>query len=283
MKTNTKANTSTQKSAWLACAIFFIQLLSPQPLSAQIALEIFDYGPSYPVLPGQNGGSGFGGAWTQTSVYPGGNLVFVEPGSLIYPHVPSAGEKMVFFGGNTAGLPWSETVTRPFSLAQDNKTLSFYYLYKVENPSQLYYTEFNFLGSLFNLRMHFQNINPGDDPSLLLIEDISTGMNILAGTNLIYGEVTLGAGNDALNLWLNPDLLALGPPGFSTSAFDYGSLTGIRIIASSFDDNPLGGLRYDEILVVPEPGSFVLLLGALVFALLCRKRVGCSATVASQK
>ncbi|MFQ3577480.1 MAG: hypothetical protein SNJ52_00500 [Verrucomicrobiia bacterium] len=268
-------NTTRRWTLLLAAA-----LCTAGALQAQIISEQFDY-PANDPLPGANGGIGFGGAWAQESVFPGGILFYSIADSLTYPGVAEVGNRLSFFGGNGASpsdppVAFFEKVNRPFASTIGPGTYTFYYLFEVATPADLFYSDFQLLGTESNLRLHFQKFVVSDDPTELLVEDNATNLFLNAGTNLIYGQLTLnGVGNnDSLSIWMNPDITNPGTPGYTLSSFDYGLLTGIELTAQSFDTISSGAISYDAITIIPEPPIHGLLIGGMVFLLaLIRRRL----------
>jgi hypothetical protein len=273
---NLSGNKSNMRTALRAgAALLFAAFCTSQALQAQIISEQFDY-PANDPLPGANGGVGFGGPWVQENVFPGGNLFFSIAGSLSYSGVPEVGNRLSFFGGNGApvGDPpvaFFEKVNRPFASSIGAGTYTFYYLFEIATPADLVYADFQLLGSESNLRLHFQNAS-----TQLLVEDNATNLFLHAGTNLIFGQLTLnGVGhNDSVSIWMNPDITNPGTPGFTIGSFDYGLLTGIELTAQSFDTTSTGAISFDSIVIIPEPSTSVLLGCALgLLAFLRRRKV----------
>lgn len=228
--------------------------------------EPFDYPNGDPIV-GANGGTGFSAAWAQESVFPSGNLFYSIAGSLTYTDVPTEGGNLTFYGGNVPST-WFEKVERPFASSLTAGTFTFYYLWQVTDFSALEYADLQLVGSTNNLRLHLQNLIPGDDPTRLLLDGNDTGLNLSTGVNLIYGQVTLGAGNDPVSLWLNPVLASLGSPDFTLSSIDFGDLIALELTGFASD----GLIIYDAITVIPEPGTWMLLVMGGGLLALCRWR-----------
>ena len=120
-----------------------------------------------------------------------------------------------------------------------------------------------------------------------------TGTFAAGTTHLILGSMTVGAGNDSLSVWIDPDVNAAGGPGglpaanFTSTTVDFmDSVSRIGVPISDFDtDNTQDdtahvdairvsdtGTAFQDVTgVIPEPSAFALFgLGGL--ALILRRR-----------
>jgi hypothetical protein len=91
-------------SIFTAAAIFF----ATSPARATLVLEDFNYGTGSGAISGQNGGTGWGGAWTGG----GTSLIQYIPTGLIFADVPSSGGAAKFVGQGP--------ITRSFAAAFDH-------------------------------------------------------------------------------------------------------------------------------------------------------------------
>jgi hypothetical protein len=91
-------------SLLVAAAVFFVT----SPAHATLVLEDFNYGTGSGAINGQNGGTGWGGAWTGG----GTSLIQYIPTGLIFADVPSSGGAAKFVGQGP--------ITRPFAAAFDH-------------------------------------------------------------------------------------------------------------------------------------------------------------------
>jgi hypothetical protein len=237
---STRARISRLESAGRACgrAFVVIGLLATfaalAKARATTSLEGFDY-PSGENVAGQNGGSGWAGAWGSKS---GNGTIVAESGSLTYPGIVSTGEKMRFTGVAATG---STTVSyRDLETALDNGT---YYI--------------RFLAQNLNEgRRHFGLGLFGSAERALLGQGSTYGswtLNHVNGiTNASYTNMLVSAvdssdvallvlkleileGPERVTFWVNPDLskpenvaTAVGGTSYLTDN-DYVQITRLRI------------------------------------------------------
>ena len=89
----------------VAAALFLVAI---SPAHATLVLEDFNYGTGSGAINGQNGGTGWGGAWTGGGV----SLIQYIPTGLIFADVPSSGGAAKFVGQGP--------ITRSFAVAFDH-------------------------------------------------------------------------------------------------------------------------------------------------------------------
>jgi hypothetical protein len=115
-----------------------------------------------------------------------------------------------------------------------------------------------------------------------------TGTFSAGTTHLLLGQMTVGVGNDTLNVWVDPDVNAAGGPSglgtanftsttvdFAASITDIGAAgskgTAAEVYSDAFRLSDTGTAFFDVTGVVPEPSTTALLgLGGL--ALIFRRR-----------
>jgi hypothetical protein len=213
------------------------------------SVENFVYEPGT-ALVGQTGGGGFSGAWSQneeTFFDPAGSgantFMTVAAGALAYPDLEVPGNRVVFQGGGSGNSARFETALRQLAKPFNSGAIVFSFLIRVADPSTTGYADVQLIGSSHNVRIHL-----GSEGELF-VEDEPTGKRLDAGrVHLICGRVDLNGDNapDRLLLWLDPDLNDFGTPDFESTSKDYGSITGVRFEAQSFQD-----VEWDAIRVAP--------------------------------
>lgn len=115
----------------------------------------------------------------------------------------------------------------------------------------------------------------------VVTSDVKTGLG--TNTTLVVGRWLVGAGNDTLDVWVNPaSLNSLGTADFSNSSADIGaSLTRLGLMGISGSDNRVdvyadairisdgGGnssTAFGDVTAVPEPGSLGLAAAVSLYA-----------------
>lgn len=131
------------------------------------------------------------------------------------------------------------------------------------------------------------DLDGGDPPTATGTE---TGTFTVGTTHLILGSMTVGAGNDSLSVWVDPDVNAAGGPGglptanFTSTTVDF--MDSIARIGVPISWNGSSSPHVDVIRVsdtgtafqdvtgvaVPEPSSALLLLAGGGLALTVRRR-----------
>jgi len=244
---------------------------SPVALAAQFASEPFNYPAG--TLIGQNGGSGFAGAWTGS-----GGGVF-SPG-LSYPGYNAA--------GNAAFTPGSDSgAFRQLTGAQGVGDLNVAYIaFLIQAPDA---TDPDYAGlslmqggteELF-IGKRFGQTTYGVERSGTAVAANSTVQSNTA-THLLITQIVFGSGsspgNERILFYVDPTLNA-GPifPSFTLPDVPSFTFDTIRIQSGNsaqsynFDDIRMGTALSDVVSTVPEPASFSLLAGA-VTALIGRRR-----------
>ena len=242
--------------------------------------ESFIYG-TPATVDGQNGGSGFGGAWIEGGDVP--SLDTITAGSLTYPLWPSAGNSAVEnFGPLTANNSnlFRDANTIAFGPGGNNNPFYIGYLVKKLTDSPVAPPPGGAADAFFGLALYGPG---GQDP--IFIGDSSESGNFALGTagspsvggeisgkSVNLGETALllvrldfGPQDDTISLFVNPNLaLPLPAVADATKTTDLSNLHSIGILGGFGTyqyDEIRGGTSVDEILtfdpqaVTPTPDS----------------------------
>lgn len=249
-------------SAAIGCVCGFGSLIS--------VVESFDY-ENGALLSGQNGGSGFAGAWS------GGNYEIASPG-LIYEGVASSGlaaYSSIQSGGSafrslestygTEGSTWYVSVLMQRLTTDDPARFFGLALYR-DN------TELCLLGQ-----------SSGGSTWRISGANIASTISV-ENEALLVLRIDSQAGNDKITFWVNPDLSlsedANTPVGIS-EIFDLGTVNRIRIGGGNASGSQAASANViDEIFMgadtpfasVPESATAACLLGVLALLIVAKRR-----------
>jgi hypothetical protein len=292
MKCNIKYITSIGKRSLSAVAMLGSLLVVPQAAeSAVIARDNFSY--SVGELNGQNGGTGWSGAWagvaTVTEVVdPGVPLSYSSPGLGV-----NGGNRALEVDANAGNN--NNAASRTLASAQSADTIYVSFLVRTSGV---------FSGNDFGV-FWFDNVATGSHTGapnigiksdgsgtldfmsrLALGQEVYSTASVAETSYLVVGRLTksiAGPGNnyDRFSLWVNPTAGDMNTPdatavlGASVSSF---STVGIR--TANLDpgdrilfDHFMLSTTFNEAVGIPEPASFILLGGAgALLALFGRRR-----------
>jgi hypothetical protein len=222
---------------------------------AATAVESFDYAAGSKLI-GQNGGSGWATAWgTVTSATTNSAI---GSGSLTYPGVTSAGNKMISVAtGNgdsralrTLATSYSSGIVYFSTLAENlNDTLRYFGL-ALYNGS----TEKVLLGQNSGYpNWTLSNVFTNGLAAGTLMSAVDSSALALLLLKVEFNASSVNPSYERLTFWVNPDLsqpesaaTAVGGQAFSTS-IDYGTINGVRIGAGNAAPAPL--IYMDEVRV----------------------------------
>ena len=237
--------------------------------ASPIASEEFSYAPGS--IAGLNGGSGFTSAWRGSDT--------VDAADLTYPGLLTAGGHFVSSGGNSGafrdlGTFYGTDTTTVFV----SFVLSAQPGFSTTNPDYagLSFFDANDGAERLFLGQTFQATNYGFERSGGA--SATTGTAVSSSPTFLVAEFIFQAGNDTVNLYVNPTPGLAAPDVAATSAsvsdfyFDrirlQSGLDGGETF--NFDEVRLG-TTYADVSPAPEPTS-ILLLGITGVGLLARRR-----------
>lgn len=236
--------------------------------AAATVYESFDY--SGGSVAGQNGGTGWSGAWTAFGTGPSAT---VQTGSLGYGDLPTDGNKAyVTTTSGTSGVIRSletsfsdattQTVYLSFAFNWDEGT-RFFGLHLVNDSTAV---EFNKFSGQSNFGIQ-QNSGGG-------VTAISTDT-----TYFVVARIDFNAsGNDTVRLYVNPASLETEPltasSTYSTASISFNAIrlsTGftsgsITTAATAFDEIRIGTSYSDVVSAIPEPATASMLVGIAALA-----------------
>ena len=277
------------RSAFLLLSAGFVfSLPTSSAIGSLVASDSFAYVSGS--LNGNTGGSGFGGAWADVAGDTTNPLV-IDPTSLTYPGITSTGGS-VKLPSNTA---YSDS-QRALAVPQSTGTYYFSALGQTISDAGMYlgvglggdlanggsnYTVYlQYSQQRKTSTFHIKHEFDGEQSSFFE----------LAGTGvfLIVGRLSLTAGDDTLDVWINPAFGSepAGAANVSLTGFDLGALTHVFIdgggtsspTANARLDELKLGTVYNDVVPLPEPTSTLGLLTGSALLLAARARPATSRT-----
>lgn len=237
--------------------------------AAATVYESFDY--SVGSVAGQNGGTGWSGAWT---AFGTGSSATVQTGSLAYGDLPTDGNKAyVTTTSGTSGVGRSletafsdattQTIYLSFAFNWDEGT-RFFGLQLLNGSTSV--VEFNKFSGQTNFGIQ-QNTGGG-------VTAISTDT-----TYFVVARIDFNAsGNDTVRLYVNPASLDTEPltasSTYSTASISFNAIrlsTGftsgsVTTAATAFDEIRIGTSYSDVVSAIPEPATASMLVGLAALA-----------------
>lgn len=222
-------------------------------------------------------GDGFSAPWAGNST-----RVYVRADDLVYS---GGGYDVVqAVGSNRAGTGYSSEMRGLYrNFSEISGTVWFSFLVRSESSSASPFVAVQWNPSTLNNALsanYIQLLNGAINVSYngVLTSSVKTGLAINT-THLVVGRWVIGAGNDALDVWVNPaSLTSLGVADFSQSNANIGSgLTRLGLMGLSTsadrvhvfadairisDGNGNSTTAFGDVTGVPEPASMGLLAGA---------------------
>ena len=254
MNKNLTARRLPVSTTGIAMAALGAGLLAPSAFASLSVYEGFSY-TSAANLNGQNGGSGFSGAWSTVSGSP-----TIGTPSLTYTGLTVTGLRADTTAATTQ-------VSRGLTTAPGaNGTTTFFsFLLKPNNTTAAATAELSLIGNLGNLNI---GKSATTDTSHYLLEtgtagagtgQVATGVSYVSGTTvMLVLRADFATGNDTFKLYVNPSYAAEpGSADATKSGFDLGtSMSSIQIngnLGFSIDEIKIGSTYAD---VVPEPSTY---------------------------
>jgi hypothetical protein len=236
-------------------------------------------------LNGQNGGTGWAGAWTGSSVYN------VAPGSLSYGNLQQSGNRAQFDPIDESGTNVTRTIA---SLGADGSTYWFSFLISIDgaldqNTADVGLDDSLGFGRLFIGRDRDNQANWGVLSGRDAITPFLSSIPIIPGTPLFVAvRIDLNANptlNDVVTVYFDPNTAvaegaAPGVPGIVFNSYNFASTNvTIALDGSAFPYPPTfvanydpirGGTTYFDVApgissAVPEPATWSFLAGGLAF------------------
>lgn len=255
-------------------------LLAPLALAgaanaALIAYDGYDYGATGGDLTGKNGGTGWSGAYTTTGTttqYTTTGLTYSGLASTGGAVNTAAASTTISFRNLGAAITTGETWISFLGRRDTATTGNFAGLSLYSGGTAAANAEFSIAnGGTANWRI-LDNNNGG--PTTSTDTGIATELNV---TKLVVAQILWnGAGEETINLWVNPTLgVAPGAPNATDNINIASGIDSVRFAAANGS-----GYTYDELRIgttfasvtVPEPSSAALLGGLGLLALLRRRR-----------
>lgn len=258
--------------------VFLLPVL--QLRAAVIAYELFD---DYPPgnLNSLNGGFGWGSAWSvgSGSAAVGANGATVT-GAQAFRFLSSS------LTGGTGSYYISFTID---NLNESGRHLSMTF-YNGVNPGsgELFYVGQATGGNYWTILVGGTGNGQANADNSVLSRSTPITDPSQPAVNLVLRIDFNASGNEAVNVWINPDLNAAEPDPLTANLtlnsqnFSQINHIGIRGLAADANHATVSGL-FDDIIIattwadlsnVPEPGRGMLALGGLVFLVLHRRRTG---------
>lgn len=236
--------------------------------AAATVYESFDY--SVGSVAGQNGGTGWSGAWTAF----GSPTATVQTGSLGYGDLPTDGNKA--YVTTTSG---TSGVSRPLATTFSDATTHTVYLSFAFNWDE----GTRFFGlQLYNGASSVVEFNKFANQTNFGIQQASTGGVTAISTDTTYFVVARidfnAAGNDTVRLYVNPSSLETEPltasSTYSTASISFDAIrlatgfaqSGQTTAATAFDEIRIGTSYADVVSAIPEPATASALVGIAALA-----------------
>ncbi len=224
-----------------------VGLSTPAVTASPLASELFEYVSGS--LNGKSGGTGFTGPWADVAGDLTNPLV-VDSTSLTYPGITSTGGSVIL-PVNTA---YSDS-QRPLATPQSTGVFYFSALGKTISDAGMYFGiglggNLANGGSAYTLYLEYNQTRRTSTFSISHTFAGETSSHFeLPGTGVFFlvGRLTLTAGIDTLEVWINPAFgsAPAGAPNVSFTGFDIGTLTHV-FIAGGGASLPVGSARLDE-------------------------------------
>ncbi len=239
---------ATQVLAWIVAALFGVA-------AAHAGLVTADFNDlSVGPLKGQAGGAGFTGTWY------GSSDPDVENGDLAYAgyYITQTGTPQRVDGASNDA---DRQDARDLATAQSGE-IWFSVLVNVRTGGKFAGLTFNTYGNSYDpittgLRVLIttNELQVGFNGGAA---DTGSGSYAADTTHLILGQLNVGAGSDAVSIWIDPALPAVGSPSalpaaaYANSSVDFaGSITNVGVAATGSGSN-----RVDSVRVSDTPSAF---------------------------
>lgn len=256
--------TSMRYSAFLVLGLALAGALCGSASAALVVADFNDLNTG--VLQGQGGGTGLVGTWES-----GSSRLFLASGDLTSSKysLTQSGNPRKVYGDYSAGRQNNRALTTP--LAGE-----VWFSFLGVNGASAHRSGITFNTSGYDTNKRGQLLLLDDDVRFNLVDGATPGQYVqadnvltLGQTSLFVGRLMVGAGNDALTLWVDPDLvsdpdISHHTPALSTSSFDFGSTIGRVGVLSYYNaTGPVGG-EVDNLRLSDDADAYFLVTGAVV-------------------